>query len=228
MPVIVASSNTDPDTATTMYVFASQVVDYVTVGLGLAGLISTVVGLSFVVVQLRRTAEQQRTEAGPYVRVDLGSLQLSMDDFERPRAYFHNHTEYVDLATGDESASMLVAWFRNYQGHPLGMALGVTATFSIDDGSGTSFIKNVYIPYLERGKAVAIDLVRCPSNGAVEVTLISISFLDFYDHRHEHSYGEAGTNALHGRLRALIQEGRLESVPEGRSRGSGIDLGLNV
>jgi hypothetical protein len=205
-----------------MYVLA--LTDWLSVSLEMVTFLVTAIGLAFVVVSLRQTGEQQRLEAGPYVRVDLGTYDLDMPDFARPDVFFHNHDECVELVSEYEESVTVVAWFRNYQPHPLGMAFGLTAVFSIDTEE-ISMVNAVSIPYLEHGKAVAIDIARCSAIAWTELRLIELSFLDFYDRPYEHSHGEHGTNSLHGRLSAFLDSDGLVAVPEGRARGTGIDIG---
>jgi hypothetical protein len=201
-------------------------VDYASLAVSAFTLLVTFGGLWFVISSLRQAAQQQRVEAGPYVRVDLGSADLHMPDFHAPPVYYTDQTQALHLERegSDENLVTLSAWFRNYQTHPLGMAFGVVAQILVERIGFDPVISEVRIPYLERDKAVLIHVARVNHASTPRITLLSLSFLDFYDRRHEHQYGEKGTNALHGRLVCSVEDGRLISVPEGRSRGEGVSF----
>lgn len=119
---------------------------------------------------------------------------------------------------------MISAWFRNVQVHPLGSAYGVYARFLVEM-SGQSmglFEITTSIPYLQHGTNVQIDLLGCLSSDDVVVSLGELSFFDLYDRRHSHVSGEQGTSAQLGRLRAILRDGALVAVAEGRPRGPNI------
>lgn len=203
----------------------AQVLDYVSLFVGGLGLLATIVGLRFVVQSLDQSAEQQRIEAGPYVRVDIGSLDLPMSDFSPPGHHYRSEDQVLNLESTASSSIMLSAWFRNLQSHPLGTAYGVHATFIVEGDEFEPGVTEVAIPYLEHGKPVLVDIVRCTISQNPSVLLSELRFYDFYDRQHHHQFGSSGTNALHGRLRARVQNGKIMSVPEGRSRGFGVEFG---
>src|SRR4051812_43953217 len=108
--------------------------DYLLATVGMGTLMATVVGLYFVARGLRQSVDQQRVGSGPFVRVDVGSTDEDMGDFKPPAVHYHSVNQAVEVGTQDESSrrTTLTAWFRNYQTHPLGMALGVTAVFLVE------------------------------------------------------------------------------------------------
>jgi hypothetical protein len=201
------------------------VLDYVGILVGVLGLLATIVGLRFVVQSLDQSAAQQRIEAGPYVRVDIGSLDLPMPDFSPPAYHFRSEDQVLNLESTASSGIILSAWFRNLQSHPLGTAYGVRAAFVVEGDEFEPAVTEVTIPYLESGKPVLIDIVRCAISQQPSVLLSELLFYDFYDRQHHHQFGSSGTNALHGRLSARAQDGKIMSVPEGRSRGFGVEFG---
>jgi hypothetical protein len=182
-------------------------------------------GLYFVVTSLRRSSEQQRTEAGPYVRIDVGANAVETD-FSPPNVYYRNELHSIDLApeVGDKEAVTLCAWLRNYQSHPLGMAIAVTASFLIEVDGAEPVLNDVRIAYLEHEKPVEVDLVRIRRDATAHATLIKLSFLDFYSHRYEHEYRGKSTNALLGRLQCTYESGQVEATPESRPHGKGVEF----
>ena len=178
------------------------------------------------VASLKQTGKQQRIEAGPYVRVDIGSLDADMLDFHRPEVRYRDSMQATSFAQANSGSDVITisAWFRNYQTHPLGMALGISAVFLIETLVAQPLIHEVRIAYLEQDKAVLVDIARIDRAQDITVRLLSLSFLDFYDQRHEHQLGAKGTNALHGRLSAAYDSGRLIATPQGRSLGKGVDF----
>jgi hypothetical protein len=199
--------------------------DYASFVVSALTLLVTAAGLSFVVFSLKQSGRQQRIEAGPYVRVDIGSATEVMSDYEKPVPIYHDGRQATNLASSENSDSITIsAWFRNYQTHPLGMALGVTAVFLVEVGELEPVVNDVRIAYLEVGKPVLVDIVQFDRAYDATVQLLSLTFQDFYDEQHEHRFGIAGTNALHGRLIATYEKGVLISRPEGRSRGEGVDF----
>lgn len=88
-----------------MVVVAAETLDYVTLLTEVVALLVTAGGLAFVVRSLRQTAEQQRVESGPYIRVDLGSLDLPMHDFSAPDAAYRNRSQMSDLRATKRTAS---------------------------------------------------------------------------------------------------------------------------
>lgn len=203
-----------------------DLLDFVTLAVDISTLAVTGFGLYFVVASLKQAGKQQRIEAGPYVRVDIGSPDEDMPDFIKPEVSYHDFTQASSfILDEDVEAITISAWFRNYQAHPLGMALGITAVFLIESAEMEPVIKDVRIAYLENEKSVLIDLAKIARGQDATVRLLSLSFLDFYDQRHEHTFGGKGTNALHGRLIAVYENGGLTARPEGRSRGNGVDFG---
>jgi hypothetical protein len=208
-----------------MYLLAAETIDYVTALLSFLSLLATGAGLGFVVRSLNQASEQQRVEAGPYVRVDLGSVDLEMPDFQRPQHHYRSHEQVLDLRSGEGRSIVLSAWFRNLQTHNLGTAFGVRATFVVEGDDFEPAVRQVEIPYLEAGKPVLVDILRCQTSQNPGVILSELRFYDFYDRQHRHQFGSKGTNALHGRLRSVIQDGKIVSDPEGRSRGHGVEFG---
>lgn len=179
-----------------------------------------------VILALRSNRVQQRTQSGPYVRVDIGPSAGVEDQKDIDEAYYQDSSQLVDLAGGEEEQTEISSWFRNYQQSALGFALGVTATFLVQ-GDITHLV-DVEIPYLEFGKTVRVGLAAIPTEGDVLVMLMSLAFYDFYDQRHRHVYGQKSTNGLHGRLVWTRTEGLGESTPEGRSRGDGVDYNVGA
>jgi hypothetical protein len=164
------------------------------------------------------------------VRVDIGP-KTGIHDRPGVDAYYEDASQHVDLANPDESSIEVSVWFRNYQSNDLGFAMGVIATFLVqisDDADRAVHFVDVEIPYLEYRKAVKVDLVSVPKSRDVLVMVTSLVFHDFYDQRHEHSYAEEGTNALHGRLVFVANHEVMESSPEGRSRGTGVDYNVGA
>jgi hypothetical protein len=115
-----------------MHVLAADVFNYVSLLMGGLGLFATVVGLRFVVQSLNQTAAQQRIEAGPYVRVDIGSLDLPLTDFSPPDHHYRGEDQVLEFDRADIQSITLSAWFRNLQSHPLGTAYGVRAAFIVE------------------------------------------------------------------------------------------------
>ncbi|HEX5369940.1 MAG TPA: hypothetical protein VFY10_11045 [Dehalococcoidia bacterium] len=197
--------------------------DYASILIQVAMFIVTGGGLLYVARALSQGGKQQRLESGPYVRVDIGTTEAGAD-FAPPETYFHRKDVYSDVLTNDGEVVMLTAWFRNYQEHPLGMALGVAAVFLIEVEGRDPVLNDVYIAYVERDKPVAVDIVRVSRSSRVTVTLLSVSYVDFYDSRYEHTYGEKGENGLHGRMICTVDGDGIKSIPNGRSRGRGVDF----
>ncbi len=202
--------------------------DYVQAVATVIGVVVATAGLGGVLYSLSQTRRDQRTQSGPYVRIDVCPLE-GADDFDPPEPHFGNTLRVVDLAPDRPEAEKvtLCAWIRNYQAHPLGFALAVTAFFVLEakglrgDGSGPDEPEYslVEVPYLEFNKPVRVDLFKIPRESVAFLWLASVSFYDFYDHRHEHQFGQRSTNALHGRLACDYVPGRVESIPEARPRG---------
>ena len=69
-----------------------------------AGVAVVVAGFIAIFLTVRETRKQQRTQAGPYVRVDLGVAGISVGDFEPPKVHYTNTSNIVDLdgATPDD------------------------------------------------------------------------------------------------------------------------------
>ena len=115
-------------------------------------------------------------------------------------------------------------WVSNYQRHPLGFALFVKPLFTVGYGTRTSREQKfayleAFVPYLEHNKSVGIELFRMNREHRADVRLVGIEFYDLYDRRHQHWFGDKGTNALHGRLRCDYRDGRFTSIPGARPRG---------
>jgi hypothetical protein len=206
--------------------------DLVALVLEVVGLLVTALGLFFVVRTLRATErqqktaqEEQRTAAGPYIRVDIGSLELDPGDFEPPDFVFHDGTQAANLLEGQKSGVTFVAWFRNRQTHPLGMALAVQAQFVVESPRmATSCLVEVAIAYVEHNRPVVVDIVEFPEDWDVRATLIYLSYQDFYDRRQVHYDDGEGTNGLHGRLECHYEAGTITSLPHGWPRGAGVDF----
>ena len=116
------------------------------------------------------------------------------------------------------------AWFRNYQEHSLGMAIGVSAVFLVDTGAVESVLDDVFIAYVEGDKPVILDIATVSRSLGATVQLLSVAYVDFYDRRYSHVYGESGTNALHGRMICIVTPESIQSMPNARPRGSGVDF----
>jgi len=204
---------------------SSDFVDYVTLLIQVVTLATTVIGLIFVVKALHTSQEQQRMEAGPYIRIDLGSVTEDMPGFTKPDTYYRRLLpDTNDSTIRDESTIEMSAWFRNYQTHSLGLAFTVEAQFLVEVEGADPFVSDVHIPYLENGKAVAVDLIAFDRGVRIAVSLLNLSYLDFYDRRYEHVFGTEGTNALHGRLICTFEDGRFRNRAEGRSMEEGADF----
>jgi hypothetical protein len=203
-----------------------DLLDYVAILIALGTFLATVIGLYFVAQSLNQTVGQQRTASGPYVRVDVGAFGVDMDDFKPPNVYYHSTDQILALEADRESTDsedfIFTAWFRNYQEHRLGMALGVAATFLLETREREPVLREVHIAYLELEKPVAVDLFSLPGSWSAKLSVLSVSYLDFYDHQHEHSLGTLGTNGLHGRLVCTLEGGLVRTIPEARSRKDGL------
>jgi hypothetical protein len=189
-----------------------------------------ILGLAGVVYSLKRNREQQRIQAGPYVRIDIGPT-AGIEDQRELDVYYADVSQVVDLSHGAENTLEISAWFRNYQSEALGFALGVTASFVVEVTEPSvartrSDQVDVEIPYLEYGKCVRIALARLPIQLELTVILLSVSFYDLYDQLHEHAYGKNSSSAMHGRLVWQKTDDFEESTPEGRSRGRGVDYNI--
>ena len=210
-----------------------DLLDYIGLFLEFGTFLVTTLGLGFVVLSLNQSTRQQRIEEGPYVRIDIG-LSEGIEDQRTVPVYYEDSSQVLDLRWNrDDPGLEISAWFRNYQKHPLGFALGVTGTFIVEVPAGdeadesSAHVIDVEIPYLEFGKCVKVHLASLPSSRESAALLSSLSFYDLYDHRHQHIYGQRSTNALHGRLYWLhTADGTTESTPEGRSRGTGVDYNV--
>jgi hypothetical protein len=200
--------------------------DYANLAFEIVTFVVTAGGLWLVIAALRKTTEQQRIESGPYVRVDIGSTDVATEDFKPFEAYYRSDSQCSDMAPelGEAEKVTLSAWFRNYQRHPLGMALAVEASFLIEADFSGPILNQVRIAYLEVDKPVLVDVIKVPRPERARVTLLALTFLDFYDHRHEHQLGEKSSNALHGRLTCIYDNERIQATPAGRSRGKGVDF----
>ena len=132
--------------------------DYLELTLQIAGLLVTGGGLAFVVVSLNQTAKQHRIEAGPYIRIDIAAADDDLSSFKGPQPYFRRSDLFIDLSGGASDGVMGSAWFRNYQEHSLGMAIGVSAVFLVDTGAVESVLNDVFIAYVERDKPVIVDI----------------------------------------------------------------------
>lgn len=193
-------------------------------------------GLTGVIITLRHGRRQQRIASGPYIRVDLGPAE-GKTDFKAPAVHFMNTADVYDLARdeGEDEKVSLWTWVRNYQAHPLGFALAVSAFFVLElrkasasqnTGGDTEVVEffDLRIPYIEAGKPVAVELFKIPRDSEASLWLASLTYYDFYDTRHEHWYGGPSTNALHGRLRCEYLKGSFDCVPEARPRGRKVEF----
>lgn len=202
-------------------------IDYLDLGLQAFTLAVGLGGFAAVLISMSHSRQLQRTQTGPYVRVDIGPSS-GIPDADIPAPYYEDSTQGVNLMESDGGgATEVSAWFRNYQTAALGFALGVRATFVVDIADDPN-VHQLYveIPYLEHDKCVRITLASMPTLKESSIMLLQLSFYDYYDKLHRHVYGRKGTNALHGRLLWLNQVSGIESTPEGRSRGEGIDYNV--
>jgi len=196
--------------------------DILSLALDFLTLFVTAAGLGFVVYSLKQATSQQRVESGPYVRVDIADID-NPGDFAPPPHHFRRSDLASEISLPiDNEVVTVAAWFRNYQTNDLGMAFGLSATFLVEPEGAESFMNKVFIAYLEQGKPVVTDVLRAPGNAEVAVTLISLTYVDFFDHEHAHNHGEKGTNGLHGRLIYRRSRNTARSVPEARSMAKGV------
>jgi hypothetical protein len=204
--------------------------DYASFFLDVVALVVTLGGLGFVVAALRQTGRQQRIEAAPYVRIDIG-LKDGIPDRPGVADYYEDTSQKVNLTLPEQPSLEVCAWFRNYQSSDLGFAMGVIATFLVElsDATETSIdFVDVEIPYLEFEKTVKVDLAAVPATKEMLVMVTSLVFYDFYDQYHKHTYGRKSSNGLHGRLVFISNSEVTESSPEGRSRGKGVDYNVGA
>ncbi len=192
------------------------------------------VGLGGVYFALRQGRAQQIIQPGPYVRIDVGP-KGGTEDFTPPSPHFTNSEGVMDLAPekSDEEKVSFWAWASNYQNHRLGFALAVSAIFLVEvrkpqtasgDSEPIADYLDLQVPYLEYGKIVEVELLRLPRDWEASLSLVSLSFYDLYDQRHDHRFGERSANALHGRLFCDYREGQSLCVPEARPRGPNIEF----
>lgn len=206
--------------------------DYVQTVATVLGVVIATGGLGGVLYSLYQARRDQRTQSGPYLRIDV-ALRDGTEDFKPPKAHFANSLKVVDLAPDISESKKLTlsAWIRNYQSHPLGFALAISAFFvletrrlgtEVDDAEAEYFLLEV--PYVEYEKPVRVDLFKIPKDVSAFLWLASVSFYDFYDRRHEHQFGQRSSNALHGRLSCDYAPERVESIPEARPRGPKVEF----
>ena len=196
----------------------------------IAGIAVAVLGFIAIYITLRETRKQQRTQAGPYVRIDLGVAEESVDDFEPPKVHYADTSNVVDLdeATPSSEKVTISAWLRNYQSHPLGFALGVNLNLFLYASSSRNGDRSqdvtVEIAYLEYGKPVRVDLIKAnvPSgpDESIVVSVVEVRYYDFYDQLNVHVFEQEGTNGLHGRLSCVITQDRVSSVPQSWRMGN--------
>lgn len=200
-------------------------IDYIELTVQAIGVLVAIVGLGGVILSLHDNRVQQRTQNGPYIRVDIGPSAGIADRKDVKDEYYEDSSQLVNLTGDHEHSVEISSWFRNFQSSPLGFALGVRATFLFEADHAERI--DVEIPYLEFGKTVRVGLARIPAEGDITATLVSLTFFDLYDHKHIHVYGQKSTNAIHGRL-VWVRGEEAESTPEGRSRGQGVDYNVGA
>ena len=169
---------------------------------GTFGALTGVIGIFF---QVRQSAQRQRKETGPYVRVDIRPTVLDpATKLTTPEAYVFLDSDYINVA-GDGSAIPHVsisAWLRNYQSHPLGMCFTVHTEFHYSahapSGDPVIGVETWDIAYLERDKPVQIELFRLPQDWSIQVELFSLQYQDF--NGVQQSFSADYSMGIHGRL----------------------------
>ena len=195
-----------------------------------AGVLVALIGIGAIYSTVQETRKQQRTQAMPYVRVDLGVSGKTGSDFQPPPVHYTNTSIVVDLDASipNHDKVIISAWLSNYQTHPLGFAVAVTlkvqvSVFSATDGYSFSGA-DAKVAYLEHGKPVRIDLIKAkkPTNSrdAIFVEVVRLEYSDFYDEAIVHVRATKGTNALHGRLELFVTSEKVSNLPQSWPRGN--------
>ena len=204
-------------------------VDHVQAWSTFAGIFVAGLGIFCIWRTVSETRKEQRTQAGPYVRVDIGVADVIDGDFNPPTPHYTNLSNILDLDkdTPDCEKVIISAWLTNYQAHPLGFALGVKLAFFVYLATQEQFEEyNARVAYLEFGKPVRVDLVKTrpvtDTDEGVVVGVVRLTYHDIYDQRLEHQEGLQGTNALHGRLTCVVDSNGVLSQPEAWPRGKQI------
>jgi len=188
-----------------------------------AGSLVAFFGLGGVWITLTRNARQQRVQVGPFVRVDVGAVGAEGGaDFTPPDHHFENRATVEDLTGGEPNIS-LWAWVSNTQSSELGFAIGVAARFLLEmkmPGQPIVYrVRDVQVAYVQNGRPVKIELYRVPETATGRISLITLTFYDLYQHRHEHWSGGRSENAIFGRFICEFQNGQCYSIPEAWPRG---------
>ncbi len=202
--------------------------------IGLLGTFASVIALFFIQKQISQGSSTSRIEFLPYVRIDVGPDDVSLDQSSfkpgRPtppdyqdepvEPYYEDKKQAIDLTDGDSNNGVVFsAWFRNYQQHSLGQAYSLSAFFAVEledspNDSEVPFV-GVEIGYLEHGKPVKVNLCALPAGQAATIFLYELQYADVQNQHYRHSrWDEKTPNATHGRFLCVYDGRYSRSVPE--------------
>lgn len=153
--------------------------------------------------EIERGFIDSRADRSPYVRVDVvPTAPHRLPEFRPGTPYYHRTDSVSDFAETDEPAVRVSAWFRNYQSHPLGFAIGVTAVFvleRLDDASGDIALTEVSVPFLECLKPVKVDLFQFPLAWRTRASLARLNYTDLRKRSYERAL-DGDDEVMHGRF----------------------------
>ena len=166
--------------------------------------------LGFVVTlfALAQNRNRQEMEIEGYIRVDIGPEQ-GTDDYQVPaNVVFRSTAEIHSFGDETDGHETVVAWYRNLQTHPLGIAYGIVSRLSghavTPDGRVFAIEQQQRIAYIEPGRCVQLGVVRFPDTWSVDLRVDAVQY---------RNANWDGRIPKHGRTEYRYENGQSRMVP---------------